>query len=169
MSASPPDLLGILKNAVPVAFTGTISLEEFEQVKDGRFGDPSSKWDLDYQAPWLCLWRGIPGYGTCVFVIKVTVEDNRIRFTETYGDSEFIQCLGGDIVCLVKQLIDDHCCLPPPQDLQIRKGACWKNGFRVAIYTNYGGVELLSPAEARDFSKRLTELADDIERTKVPN
>lgn len=157
-------------NWVSIAFSGAYSLPEFERIKNGLDGDQTSKWSITFDDPWITVWRG----AVVTHALRVECTADKAIVVETVADLNYLSQLhdAADLDwhhAFLRDLIDQLCVLDSSGARKVR-GSCWLNGHRIAVQHSSGFIDvaLLSPAEARDFARRLLDLASQLEPADIP-
>jgi O-acetyl-ADP-ribose deacetylase (regulator of RNase III) len=144
------------------------SIEEFDVIRQGRFGDHDTKWFFYFEAPWLCVYRGNRKFGRCYFWLRFQVSDKDAVVDEGWYDNEESMWTPEKASELIGYLLDDRFALlwVSCEKASVGGAEYWVKRGKVALVSSFGeGDGLLSSSQTKELGRRLIEAAESLNVT----
>jgi hypothetical protein len=145
---------------------GTLySLEEFDAIRRGHFGDHDTKWFFFFESPWLLIYRGNRKFGRCHFWLRFQVSDRGAVVDESWYDNEYSPWTPEEAGELIGYLLDDRFSLlwVSGEKASIGGAEYWIKRGKVALVSSFGEEEgLLSSSQASELGRRLIAVAESL-------
>lgn len=152
---------------------GTLySLEEFDAIRRGHFGDHDTKWFFFFESPWLLIYRGNRKFGRCHFWLRFQVSDRGAVVNECWYDNEYSPWTPEEAGELIGYLLDDRFSLLWVSDEKASIGGAeyWIKRGKVALVSSFGeGEGLLSSSQASELGRRLIAMAESLNAADAAN
>jgi O-acetyl-ADP-ribose deacetylase (regulator of RNase III) len=162
-----PVQLPALRTAIDIGVRYTP--DEIEAMRQGHYGDLTTKWFFYFEEPWLCIYRGNRTHGRCHFLLRLPSFDSPAPIEEAWvcaalPDPDY-PWAKEEVEDLIRFLLDDRFgLLEMPSASEHFGGAslCIKRG-KIALSSSVADLRaLLSVDEARALGTRLLVLAESL-------
>ena len=145
------------------------SPREIETLRQGFFGDQTTKWFFYHEAPWLCVYRGNRRFGRCHFWLRLPDSSNPAPIAEAWMDAEVPSAEKPwekhKAEELLQYLLDDRFNLMAVAEHKESVGPAeyWVKRGMVALHClPFEGQSLLTPEDARELGRQLVALSDTL-------